>query len=175
GGRISCPKIENWQGRVKKTEKQENPIPHLSHPHRKSRGSSARMVFPLPCQNAREAQKPPQGRVVVLGRPNAAEGDDVRVTSERTKLHLRKRVGDRGLARKAHPHAEGNEMHRGLAAHIKSLHIWTMTEIRKTVDDIVLECRTWIGLAQDAAFVAKSLPFDLLPATESVPSRENYE
>jgi hypothetical protein len=50
-----------------------------------------------------------------------------------------------------------------------------MTEIRETVDDIVLERRTWIGLAQDAEFVAKSLPFDLLPATESVPSRENYE
>src|SRR5262249_11013929 len=133
------------------------------------------MVFPLPCQDACEAQKSPQGWVVVLGRPHAAEGDDVRATSEWTKLHPRKGVGDRGFAREAHPHAESNEMHRGLAAHIKSLHIWTMTEICKTVDDIVLKRRTWIGLAQDAGFVAKSLPFDLLPATESMPTRENHE
>jgi hypothetical protein len=50
-------------------------------------------------------------------------------------------------------------MHRGLAAHIKSLHIWTMTEIRETVDDIVLERRTWIGLAPALSFASTSAAF----------------
>ncbi len=66
-------------------------------------------------------------------------------------------------------------MNRGLATHIKFLHTRTMTQIRKTLDDIVLDRRAGIGVTQDEMFVANSLPFDLLPGTEGMPLRENHE
>ena len=50
-----------------------------------------------------------------------------------------------------------------------------MTQIRKTLDDIVLDRRAGIGVTQDEMFVANSLPFDLLPGTEGMPLRENHE
>ena len=121
------------------------------------------------------AQEPPKDRVIVLQRPDGTEGDYVRSASDRTKLHLGKKVGYRRFGGKAHAQAESDEVHRGFAPHVVSVHAWTMPKIGEALDDVVFDCRTRIRSAKDEVLVAKGWPFDLLSRTENMPMRENNE
>jgi hypothetical protein len=99
--RASCRQTEHLHARAEKSERLINQIAHRSSRQRGHR-DIVRTFAPLLCQGAREAQEPPKCRIIVLRRPDATERDGVRTTTDRTKLHLRKAIGDRGFARETH-------------------------------------------------------------------------
>src|SRR5215831_18339276 len=129
-------------------------------------------VLPLFCHVARKAQESPAGGIVVIRQRHCTERYSGRITRNRTKLHLRKLSRDRGLAGEAHAEAQRNKMHQGLTADVEPLYPRTITKLRETRDQAVMDGPTQFGLAQNHLLITKGLPCDLIAIAEHVSLRQ---
>ena len=124
-------------------------------------------------QGARQAQKAAQGRIVIAWPPNRAELKYGITAGNGTENNFRKGRNDGRLACQGHPPAHRDEMHYRLAAHLRLLNAWRARAIGKVLDHAFTKRRAAIRFTNDEMFVAKSLPFDRLPATKRMVLREH--
>src|SRR5258708_2653816 len=64
-------------------------------------------------------------------------------------------------------------MHHRLAANICLLNAWWARAVGKVLDHPSTEYGAAVRLPNDEMFIAKSLPFDILPARERMPPRQH--
>ena len=110
-----------------------------------------------------------------MWQPCRTELQELVITCDGAEDDLWKWRRDGRFARKANAQAQGDKMHKGLAADIQLLHIGIVITVGQAPRKAIAKSRVALALANDQVFIAKVLPSDLFPSSQGMILRKDNE